>query len=256
LVGTWYSEDKSLTKTSAGEQTFNADGTLSGTARLVINLNTSTDLGAVPFMVTYSGIWRVEGDICIETLQKSSMPFSSPLPYTQAWRITDFQQEQHTTEDIKSGKKNVYHRKPATTEQHSQAFNKPWPEPPTEGWIQFQKNSTAIEYFDKSTIQQYGDIVGVWNRVDLSEAAIHEAREQASIVDRSGSTAVIMEKTFIYNLIDCKRKLIKPRDIRIYSGGRLVAESKYEGENAMNWNRIKAMDDAEIELMKNICNEK
>ncbi len=250
LVGTWYNETISSTEITESEQTYKADGTFSGTFN-VYRLPTITSIGIL-IKGTFSGIWHVEGDISIETGLEMSMPLF-PLPNTGKYRNTDIQPDQYTSEDVSSGKKNVPRRKPLTTGQHSQVFNKPWPEPfLTDAWIQFHKDSTGIEYYDKLTIQRYDDIVGVWIRGDMSEAAISEAREHAS-KDRSGLPALIMEKTLIYKLVDCKRKLIKPRDIRIYSGGRLVAASKYEGEDPMNWSRIKAMDDSEIELMKITC---
>lgn len=256
LIGTWYHDDDDIssTKIYESETTYKADGTYFETVKFYMS-NTTTNIGNLN-KVTFSGIWHVEGDIIIETVQEMSMPLF-PLPKTGKYRITDIQPDQHTSEDVSSGEKSAYRRKPSTTEQHSQVFNKPWPEPVlTNGWTQFHKSSVGILYYDKSTIQRYGDVVGVWFREDLSEAAISEAREHASKI-RSGLPVVIMEKSFIYKLIDCKRKLIKGRDIRIYSGGKLVAESKYEREDPMNWSRIiKPRNDVEIELMKIICEEK
>jgi hypothetical protein len=146
--------------------------------------------------------------------------------------------------------------RPTTTEQHARFFNRQWSEPDLSGpWIQYHKDRETIDYYNKSTMHRSGEFVGVWYRGDLSEAALSEARRLAA-KEKSRMFPVIMEKTLIYMLFDCQRNLLKPRDIRIYFEGRLLAESKYEDENPMNWQVVDPTNQTYTELYRIVCGSK
>lgn len=256
LVGTWYQDEKEDSVIISDEVTFEADGTVSSelsyspVSDVVSNTN-------VPNSITYSGAWRIDGDIVIETVEKMSV-FLKPLPKTGKFRITVIGPDERTSQSLETGKIVTYHRKPTITEQHQQLFHQTWPAPSsTDTWVEFHKDPITTSYFDKSTIQRYGYIVKVWIRADMSEAAIDNARKQhKQLKDRDSTvTGIIMEQGFIYHLLDCRRRLTKPREIRIHERGQLVASSDYGDEDPEYWTRITKFDDNMIALMEKICGE-
>jgi hypothetical protein len=257
LVGTWYKDKKEESVIISDEVTFEADGTVSAELSFspVPDVVSNTN---VPNAITYSGAWRIDGDIVIETVEKMSVPLVKPLPKTDKFRITVFGPDERTSQSLETGNIVTYHRKPTITEQHQQLFHQTWPAPSsTDTWVEFHKDPITTSYFDKSTIQRYGYIVKVWIRADMSEAAIDNARKQHKQLKDRGSTltGIIMEQVFIYHLLDCRRRLTKPREIRIHERGQLVASSDYGDEDPEYWTRITRFDDNMIALMENICGE-
>jgi hypothetical protein len=57
-------------------------------------------------------VWKVDGDVCIETTNKSE-PKVMEVPRTGHYRISDATPSRHRSTDTKSGESSVHRRKEA-----------------------------------------------------------------------------------------------------------------------------------------------
>ena len=106
LVGTWVADDKDDDLKIHIEQTFNADGTFTGKA----SFDAPVSRWDITKVITFSGKWKVEGAIAIETGEKMSLPLV-PLPRIEKFRISDIRPGQHLSQNLGEGSELIYKRK-------------------------------------------------------------------------------------------------------------------------------------------------
>jgi hypothetical protein len=105
LLGTWVGADDKPGMTS--EQTFRKDGTFEG---LVVTRIKSPSGVEAERRIVFSGIWKVEGDVCIETAQRID-PQIIKMPDTKRYRISDISPASHRSTNTETKKSNMHRRK-------------------------------------------------------------------------------------------------------------------------------------------------
>jgi len=106
LIGTWAEDTDSDGVKAHAESTYKADGTFSGT----ITFDAPGAPPNAPKSATFSGKWKIEGDISIETLEKISLE-GVPVPIVKKFKIQDIRNNTHTSKDMEDGTSSLNTRK-------------------------------------------------------------------------------------------------------------------------------------------------
>jgi hypothetical protein len=107
LVGTWIgAEDK---PGMLSQQTFRDDGTYEGLVVMKIKSPSGTE---VERRLVFSGVWKVEGDVCIETTQKID-PQISKVGVPRRYRITEVTNSRHRSTNTETQASSAHLRKEA-----------------------------------------------------------------------------------------------------------------------------------------------
>ena len=106
LIGTWVTDDDSGEVKAHAESTYKADGTFSGT----ITFDAPGAPPNAPKSATFSGKWKIEGDISIETMEKISLE-GVPVPIVKKFRILDIRNNTHISKDLEDGTSSLNTRK-------------------------------------------------------------------------------------------------------------------------------------------------
>ena len=105
LVGTWIgAEDEPGT---SSQQTFREDGTYEGLVVMKVKSPAGTE---VERRVVFSGVWRVEGDVCVETTQKIE-PQIANVGVARRYRITEVTSSRHRSTNTETQSSGVHMRK-------------------------------------------------------------------------------------------------------------------------------------------------
>lgn len=106
LVGTWAGADDKPGVTS--EQTFRNDGTYNG--RIVMKVKAQSGL-LMERSLMFSGIWKIEGDVCIETTLKVEPEIRKMPDAPRKYRITEITPTEHLSTNIETSQSSINRRK-------------------------------------------------------------------------------------------------------------------------------------------------
>ncbi len=232
LVGTWFVDQVEEGVQWSIEYTYSAD-------RKFVGNVTRADLthGISPNAIQkflLSGSWSVDGDVLTETTEKSSFP-AFEAPKTERARTLVVDATHLIFIDLESGKRVAPERKPETTDEHVRRVRDAVPAPGSDAWVEVERGPAGISSYDKSTLDRRGDIVGVWIRVELSDAAIDAMKKQSP----TGSAGPGIKSMSTYTLTDCRLKLIRPRQLRFtLSDGQEMSMSFPTAEPGQ-WERLR-----------------
>ncbi len=251
LVGTWYADRIEDAGTLDIERSYFRDGSF----KTVIGFHPAVDQVGTPEMtlpLRTAGKWKIEGDVLIEDIERVSPPDADHPPINrQRVRVEGPDRiVLRAADDSADG--TLFRRKPVTSVAHLRIYNQPRPEPGEPGaWERYSETPIVISYYDASTLQRSGDFVAVWTRGDMTPAALDKAREIAAKLPASHQ-GLIMEHTYVRLLVDCPRRLIKPREVRVHSAGRVTVHD-FAGEDPLDWPRIRSYNDANADLFHRVC---
>lgn len=227
LVGTWFVDQVEEGVQWSIEYTYSAD-------RKFVSNVTRADLthGIQKFLV--SGSWSVDGDVVTEIIEKSSFP-AHKVPKTKRTRTLVVDATHLIFIDLESDVRIAFERKPETTDEHVRRVRDAVPDPGSDAWVEVERGPAGISSYDKSTLDRRGDIVGVWIRVELSDAAIDAMKKQSP----TGSAGPGIKSMSTYTLTDCRLKLIRPRQLRFtLSDGQEMSMSFPTAEPGQ-WERLR-----------------
>lgn len=110
LIGTWVDAENAAKADITSEQTFRENGTYEGK----VVMRTRNLFGRVSEQrLVFSGTWRVEGDVCIETTERME-PQISDVPHTGKYRIWHVSASTHRSTNVETNETSVHRRKTRT----------------------------------------------------------------------------------------------------------------------------------------------
>lgn len=251
LFGTWWSDDIKENGSISMERRYLRNGRFASTSTFhpaVDRIGTS-EMGRPQ---KAAGKWRIERDVLVEEIERTEPPIDTPVPTSRRRVRVDGPDHIHLLAVDDGQGETVLYRMPLTTVAHVRAVLAPVPEPGSPGaWVQFSEDRLNVSHYDRSTITRNGDFVAVWIRFRQTPVGLAQSRELAAATPQEATR--ILEMGEVRRIIDCRLRLVKNRQSRMYFSGGEQLTTNYLTDSPLEWDRLRPQHDDGTVLAAQVC---